>query len=87
MHALVLLLAVLLMFYAIYLLRTRRNQAVATIALGVGLLAIFLFTNEIPGDFTGMTPYVTTLLVLALFSQRLRMPQADGQIYRKGSAG
>ena len=29
----------------------------------------------------------TTLLVLALASQRLRMPAADGQIYRKGSAG
>jgi general nucleoside transport system permease protein len=86
-HALVLLLAVLLMFYAIYLLRTRRNQAVASIALGIGMLAIFLFTDQIPGDFTGMTPYLTTLLVLALFSQRLRMPKADGQVYRKGSAG
>ena len=27
------------------------------------------------------------LLVLALFSQRLRMPAADGKPYRKGSAG
>ena len=34
-----------------------------------------------------MTPYVTTLLVLALFSQRLRMPAADGQPYRRGEAG
>ncbi len=34
-----------------------------------------------------MTPYVVTLLVLAFASQRLRMPAADGQIYRKGSAG
>jgi simple sugar transport system permease protein len=86
-HALVLLLAVLLLFYAIYLLRTRRNQAIAGLAMGVGLLAIYLFTDAIPGDFTGMTPYLTTLLVLALFSQRLRMPKADGQVYRKGSAG
>ncbi len=31
-----------------------------------------------------MTPYVTTLLVLAFASQRLRMPAADGQVYRKG---
>lgn len=86
-HALVLLLAVLLLFYAIYLLRTRRNQALASIALAVGLLAVFTLTDEIAGDFTGMTPYLTTLLVLALFSQRLRMPKADGQVYRKGSAG
>ncbi len=34
-----------------------------------------------------MTPYVTTLMVLALASQRLRMPAADGKPYRKGSAG
>ncbi|MDH2413697.1 ABC transporter permease [Nocardioides sp. CER19] len=86
-HALVLLLAVLLLFYAIYMLRTRRSQALASVALAVGLLAIFVLTDEIAGDFTGMTPYLTTLLVLALFSQRLRMPKADGQVYRKGSAG
>ena len=34
-----------------------------------------------------MTPYVVTLLVLSLASQRLRPPAADGQVYRKGSAG
>ena len=44
-------------------------------------------TDAVPSDFTGMTPYVITLLVLAFASQRLRMPEADGQIYRKGSAG
>ena len=47
----------------------------------------YLTTDEVPRDFTGMTPYVATLLVLAFASQRLRMPAADGQIYRKGSAG
>ena len=34
-----------------------------------------------------MTPYVTTLLVLALASQQLRMPAADGLRYRRGEAG
>jgi general nucleoside transport system permease protein len=38
----------------------------------------------VPEDFTTMTPYVTTLLVLALASQRLRMPAADGLTYRRG---
>ena len=33
-----------------------------------------------------MTPYVATLLVLALASQRLRMPAADGMRYRKWPA-
>ena len=37
-------------------------------------------------ELTGMTPYLATLLVLAFASQRLRMPAADGLIYRKGEA-
>ena len=44
-------------------------------------------TDAVPREFTGMTPYVATLLVLAFAAQRLRMPKADGQVYRKGSAG
>jgi len=44
-------------------------------------------TDAVPKDFTSMTPYVATLLVLAFAAQRLRMPKADGQVYRKGSAG
>jgi simple sugar transport system permease protein len=40
----------------------------------------------VSNEFTGMTPYVATLLVLAFASQRLRPPAADGQIYRKGEA-
>jgi simple sugar transport system permease protein len=31
-----------------------------------------------------VTPYVATLLVLSLASQRLRMPAADGKPYIKG---
>jgi simple sugar transport system permease protein len=58
-----------------------------TLAIAVGLLAWFLLTDEVPQDFTSMTPYVTTLLVLALASQRLRMPAADGLPYRRGQAG
>ena len=37
-----------------------------------------------PSEFVDATPYVTTLLVLALAAQRLRMPKADGMPYRKG---
>ena len=47
----------------------------------------YFLIDEVPGDFTRMTPYVITLVVLAFASQRLRMPAADGQVYRKGSAG
>ena len=44
----------------------------------------FLAADQVPDELTGTTPYVTTLLVLAFASQRLRMPAADGQVYRKG---
>jgi simple sugar transport system permease protein len=49
-------------------------------------LAWFLASPSVPNEFTGMTPYVSTLLVLAFASQRLRMPAADGAVYRKGEA-
>ena len=54
---------------------------------GVAFLVWFLTTDEVPKEFAGLTPYLATLLVLAFFAPRLRMPKADGQIYRKGSAG
>ena len=62
----------------------RRWSSSASASLSVRLLRS---STRCPSDFTGMTPYVVTLLVLAFASQRLRMPAADGQIYRKGSAG
>ena len=55
--------------------------------IGVLLGVTYFLIDEVPSDFTRMTPYVITLVVLAFASQRLRMPAADGQIYRKGSAG
>jgi simple sugar transport system permease protein len=50
------------------------------------VLAWYLSTTEVPGEVATIAPYVTTLLVLSLASQRLRMPAADGQIYRKGES-
>ena len=87
-HALLLIVAVgLLVLAGWQFLRASRAAAGAAAVAGVVVLVWFLTTTSIPGDFTQMTPYVTTLLVLALFSQRLRMPAADGQPYRKGQAG
>jgi simple sugar transport system permease protein len=50
------------------------------------VLAWYAFTTEVPAEFTNMTPYIATLLVLAFSAQRLRMPAADGHVYRKGEA-
>jgi len=87
-HALLLAVAVLLAVLAVrHALRGRVRVAVVTALAGVVFLVWFLTTNEVPGDFAGMTPYITTLLVLALASQRLRMPAADGLVYRRGQGG
>ena len=87
-HAMLLLVGFWLVVYAAY--RLWKGQRTSAIVLGVAgalFLLWFALTDEVPRDFTSMTPYVTTLLVLAFFAQRLRMPKADGQVYRKGSAG
>ena len=87
-HGLLLLVAVGLVLLAIWQLRKARKVAGA-VTLGIGILIglWYFFSESVPEDLTGMTPYVTTLMVLALASQRLRMPAADGKPYRKGSAG
>jgi simple sugar transport system permease protein len=59
---------------------------VVRLVLALGVLAWYAFTSEVPPEFTNMTPYIATLLVLAFSAQRLRMPAADGQVYRKGEA-
>jgi len=87
-HALLLAVAVLAVALAVVQLRRgSRRAALVILALGVVIGALYFLIDEVPGDFSSMTPYVVTLVVLAFASQRLRMPAADGQIYRKGSAG
>ncbi len=87
-HALLLFIALLLLTVAVVqALRKARMQAAGAFLFAVAFLGWYLATDTVPREFTQMAPYVTTLLVLALASQRLRMPAADGQIYRRGSAG
>ena len=87
-HALLLLVALLLVGFAVYELTRRRTRvAILSLAAAAGFLVWFLGTDTVPDDFANLTPYVTTLLVLALASQRLRMPAADGQVYRRGQNG
>ena len=87
-HALLLAVAVLAIAAAVWQARQRQQRAaVITGVVAVALGALYFAIDEVPSDFSTMTPYVVTLLVLAFASQRLRMPAADGQVYRKGSAG
>jgi len=87
-HALLLAVAVGLFAVAVLqVVRRRQVQAALAAAFALAFLIWFLTTDEVPGDFTGLTPYLTTLLVLSLAAQRLRMPAADGLIFRRGQGG
>jgi len=87
-HALLLLLAVGLLAFAAWRAAQGSWRSGAGIGvIGALLLLWYVSTDTVPRDFTSMTPYVTTLLVLALGAQRLRMPAADGQQYRRGRVG
>ncbi|MBX6769691.1 MAG: ABC transporter permease, partial [Actinomadura rubrobrunea] len=66
--------------------RSRIYQAAAAFVVGVLLLTWYLLTDELPKEIVTYSPHITTLLVLSLASQRLRMPAADGLRYRKGEA-
>lgn len=86
-HSALLVVAIGLLVYAV--LRWRAAGARSAVMPAVGAVAVFAFfvrVPELPGQFVTMTPYVTTLVVLSLASQRLRMPAADGLPYRKGGA-
>lgn len=86
-HAVLLLVAVLLVAVGVWQLARNRRVVQGMLAIVTGAAAAwwYLATDIVPGELAGTLPYVTTLLVLAFASQRLRMPAADGQIYRKGS--
>ncbi|NEA31531.1 ABC transporter permease [Streptomyces sp. SID13031] len=87
-HALLIIVAVILLGVAVLQYRRgMRAAAITSLVIGIGFAVWFFTTDEVPGDFTRMTPYVTTILVLGLAAQRLRMPAADGVRYRRGQAG
>src|SRR5512139_1245753 len=90
-HALLLAVGVFLVVLAVWQLaghvRARGTgfpwRAVLAFVVGVVVLLWYGFTDELPQEIVTYTPHFTTLLVLSFASQRLRMPVADGQIYRK----
>ncbi|MFC7217344.1 ABC transporter permease [Streptomyces polyrhachis] len=84
-HALLLLIVILLAGSVLWQLYKRKVTSAAITAVIAGLLLwYYLSTDVVPSQFVAMAPYVTTLVVLALFSKRLRMPKAAGMAYRKG---
>ncbi|MCX4788873.1 MULTISPECIES: ABC transporter permease [unclassified Streptomyces] len=84
-HAMLLLLAILLVVVVLWKLYQKKYlTAVISAAVSALLFTWYALTDQVPSQFVDAAPYVTTLLVLALSAQRLRMPKADGLVYRKG---
>ncbi|MGW7368328.1 ABC transporter permease [Streptomyces sp. NPDC054841] len=84
-HAMLLLLAILLVLaFAWQLYKKKHWQAGICLGVSALLFAWYSLTTTLPSQFVDAAPYVTTLLVLALSAQRLRMPKADGLPYKKG---
>ena len=86
-HALLLFVAIVLAALGVESLIARAVRAGVLSLIGGALFYVWwATTDEIPREFVTISPYIITLLVLVLASQRLRMPAADGIVYRKGEA-
>jgi simple sugar transport system permease protein len=84
-HALLLAIAIGVALLGLLLLYRRRVRSGGSLLVLAGLVYVWYATTDtVPEQVAYVTPYVTTLLVLSLASQRLRMPAADGRPYIKG---
>ncbi|WKX70810.1 ABC transporter permease [Streptomyces sp. XD-27] len=84
-HALLLLAAIGLALFAAWKVY-RKAMVAAAVNAGVAAVLVvwYAFTDTVPNELVSATPYLVTLLVMALAAQRLRMPKAIGRPYRKG---
>ncbi len=84
-RALLLVIGIALVGVLVYSL-VKQNQTDSIIAgvLAVAMLIWWSLSSTAPNWLPNTMPYATVLLVLVFMSQRLRMPAADGEIYRKG---
>jgi ABC-type uncharacterized transport system permease subunit len=86
-RAFMLAIAIGLLLVGLYAItRERVRRAVVIGSVGAAFLVFYLLIETVPNQVLTATPYVITLLVLAVASQRLRMPAADGARYVKGEA-
>jgi len=84
-HALLLFIVAVLAFVAFRKFKAGKQISAILSLAAAGLTLWFYFAvDELPGQLVTMTPYIATILVMALASQRLRMPAADGIPYRRG---
>jgi simple sugar transport system permease protein len=87
-HGLLLLVVLVLALLALRALYQRRMQAAGWLAVSGGaVLFWYLVTDSVPNQLPKITPFIAVLVLLIFATQRLRMPAADGQPYRKGEGG
>ncbi len=83
----ILALAIGLIVAGIYAMtRSNVRRAVVQGSVGVAFLVFYMLVGEVPNQLLNAIPYLITLFVLAVASQSLRMPAADGARYAKGEA-
>jgi len=84
-HALILLVVLILMLLVARDVRKGKLlKAAITLTFAALSLWYYIAVDQLPGQLVTMTPYITTLMVMAVASQRLRTPAADGIPYRRG---
>ncbi|QKV94495.1 ABC transporter permease [Streptomyces sp. NA02950] len=84
-HALLLLVALGLAVLAGWRLFRKSYVGGAVAGAGAVLLIVwYLLSETVSNDLVAGTPYIVTLLVMGMASQRLRMPKANNRPYRKG---
>jgi simple sugar transport system permease protein len=81
--------AVILLGVIVVVQLLRRQWISAALGVvGAGILYYIYWTNDtLPEDLIPYTAHFVTLIVLAVASQRLRPPVADGLPYRRGESG
>ena len=64
--------------------RGSARRAASAATLGVALVILFISKFKLNDDLVKALPYFATLVVLTVFSRRLRPPMAAGRVWRKG---
>jgi simple sugar transport system permease protein len=84
-HALLLVVITLALAYGVSKLRKKDWKGfIIGLVIGGVVLAYYLINKVVPDEFVTFFPNLTTILVLAFLSQRLRPPAMAGAPYRKG---
>ncbi|CAN5668073.1 ABC transporter permease [soil metagenome] len=83
-HALLIVISLVFICCALWTAYKRKWLSVGIfVALSIGCWYWYTQTDDLPSELIPYFPHITTLLVLVFASQRLRMPAADGKVYRR----